>query len=67
MTCEAFTNEFIDAMQGQRMDEFKRRYRAECDVLLVDDIQFLAGSERHRRRSSSTPSTRCTTPAARSC
>src|SRR3954466_5120331 len=44
-TCEAFTNEFIAAIKGNRMDDFKRRYREEYDVLLIDDIQFLAGKE----------------------
>ena len=44
-TCEAFTNEFIAAIKGNRMDDFKRRYREEYDVLLIDDIQFLAGKD----------------------
>jgi chromosomal replication initiator protein len=46
VTCEAFTNEFIAAIKDQRMDAFKRRYREEFDVLLIDDIHFLAGKER---------------------
>src|SRR5688572_15105663 len=45
VSAELFTNEFIEALQHHRMDEFRARYRAECDVLLVDDIQFLAGRE----------------------
>jgi chromosomal replication initiator protein len=44
-TCEAFTNEFIAAIKGNRMDDFKRRYREEYDVLLIDDIHFLAGKD----------------------
>ena len=47
VTCEAFTNEFIDAIKDKSMDAFKRRYREEFDVLLIDDIHFLAGKERH--------------------
>ena len=43
VSAERFTNEFITALQHQRMDEFRRRYREQCDLLLVDDIQFLAG------------------------
>ncbi|MCC6217634.1 MAG: chromosomal replication initiator protein DnaA [Polyangiaceae bacterium] len=45
VSAEHFTNEFIEALQHKRMDEFRARYRQECDVLLVDDIQFLAGRE----------------------
>src|SRR5690349_19358161 len=40
---ERFTNDFISSIQNKRMDEFRRRHRVECDVLLVDDVQFLAG------------------------
>ena len=39
-TAEAFTNEFIGALHGGRIDAFKARYR-DIDVLLVDDVQFL--------------------------
>jgi chromosomal replication initiator protein len=45
VTCEAFTNEFIAAIKARSVDAFKRRYREEFDVLLIDDIQFLAGKE----------------------
>jgi len=45
VSAERFTNEFILALQHRSMDEFRHRYRADCDVLLVDDIQFLAGRE----------------------
>ena len=43
-TCEKFTNEFIIALQNNRTPEFRNRYR-QVDVLLIDDIQFLAGKE----------------------
>ena len=45
VSAELFTNEFIEALQNRRMEEFRARYRSECDVLLLDDIQFLAGRE----------------------
>jgi chromosomal replication initiator protein len=45
VSAERFTNEFIEALQNRCMDEFRHRFRVECDVLLVDDIQFLAGRE----------------------
>jgi chromosomal replication initiator protein len=45
VSAERFTNDFITAIQHHRMDDFRSRYRSSCDVLLVDDIQFLAGRE----------------------
>ncbi len=41
---EKFTNEFIKAIQSGTIDDFKRYYRSP-DLLLIDDIQFLAGKE----------------------
>ena len=46
LTSEAFTNELIQAIRIDRMREFREKYRASCDVLLLDDIHFLAGKER---------------------
>ncbi|MDH2908939.1 MAG: chromosomal replication initiator protein DnaA [Candidatus Eremiobacteraeota bacterium] len=44
VTCEKFTNEFIIALQNNKTPEFRNKYR-QVDVLLIDDIQFLAGKE----------------------
>jgi chromosomal replication initiator protein len=45
LTCEKFTNEFIEAIRKGEIEKFRRRYRS-SDVLLIDDVQFLAGKER---------------------
>ena len=45
LTCEKFTNEFIDSIRRGDLEKFRRRYRS-SDVLLIDDVQFLAGKER---------------------
>lgn len=42
--CETFTNEYIKSVTIGQADTFKNKYRS-VDVLLVDDIQFLAGKE----------------------
>ena len=43
LSAERFVNEFVQALQDQRMHDFRNRYRERCDLLLVDDIHFLAG------------------------
>ncbi|HUH03505.1 MAG TPA: chromosomal replication initiator protein DnaA [Kofleriaceae bacterium] len=42
---ERFMNEYIHAIRTNRMHDFRNRYRKGCDVLLVDDVQFLAGKD----------------------
>jgi chromosomal replication initiator protein len=44
-TSEKFTNEFITSIQQGKIDEFRTRYRR-IDLLLIDDIQFIADKER---------------------
>jgi chromosomal replication initiator protein len=44
-TSEKFTNEFITSIQQGRIDDFRARYR-KIDLLLIDDIQFIADKER---------------------
>ncbi|MGE3548021.1 MAG: chromosomal replication initiator protein DnaA, partial [Kofleriaceae bacterium] len=45
LSSERFMNEYVQAIRTGRMHEFRRNYREGIDVLLVDDVQFLAGKE----------------------
>jgi chromosomal replication initiator protein len=45
LSTEKFTNEFIQALQENALTRFRQRYR-HVDVLLIDDVQFLASKER---------------------
>lgn len=45
LSSESFMNELITALRRDRMEEFKSRFRR-IDVLILDDVQFLAGRER---------------------
>ena len=44
VSTEMFTNEFIHSVRENSTQDFKNKYR-DCDVLLIDDIQFLEGKE----------------------
>lgn len=44
-TCEAFLNEYIEALQNNSLAKFRKKYRT-VDALLIDDIHFLAGKDR---------------------
>ena len=46
LTAEEFTNEMIAAIKSRRMDEFKQKYRNNCDVLLLEEVQFFSGKEK---------------------
>jgi chromosomal replication initiator protein len=45
LTCEKFTNEFIDSVRKGDLERFRKRYRT-AEVMLIDDVQFLGGKER---------------------
>jgi chromosomal replication initiator protein len=45
LSSEQFTNEVINSIRYDRMADFRARYR-NCDVLIIDDIQFISGKER---------------------
>ncbi len=42
VSCEKFTNEMINAIKDKSVSQFRTKYRS-CDVLIVDDVQFLSG------------------------
>ncbi len=45
LSSEQFTNEYVESVREHRMSDFRRKFREECDVLLIDDIQFLGKRE----------------------
>ncbi len=45
LSSESFVNEYIDALQNGKLPQFRKRFR-NVDILLIDDVQFLAGKER---------------------
>ena len=45
VTAESFTNQIVNAIKDFKTEQFRNKYR-NIDVLLIDDIQFLAGKER---------------------
>jgi len=47
MSCETFTNHFVEAIERGALHRFRYRYRY-VDVLVIDDVQFLAARERSR-------------------
>jgi len=42
---ESFTNQFTGAIRNRKMDQFKKRFRDNCDLLVVEDVQFLGGKK----------------------
>jgi chromosomal replication initiator protein len=41
-SAETFTNHFTTAIRSRKMDQFKLRYRQGCDLLVIEDVQFLS-------------------------
>lgn len=44
-SAETFTSDFLACVRSQRMSSFKKRFRDGCDLLIVDDVQFLRGKK----------------------
>jgi chromosomal replication initiator protein len=45
LSAEQWVNSYIQAIRERQFDSFRHRYRNGCDILLIDDIQFLAGKD----------------------
>ncbi len=45
VTAEDFTNEMIFSLKNNKIDQFKTKYRTQCDVLILEDIYFLSGKD----------------------
>lgn len=58
VTSEQFTNDYISAIQHGELQKFRKSYR-QVDVLLIDDIQFLAGKDRSQEEFYHTFNTLC--------
>jgi chromosomal replication initiator protein len=46
MTAEDFTNEMVDSFKNNSIGAFKEKYQKGCDVLLLEDVQYLSGKAR---------------------
>lgn len=46
LSAENFANEMVCALRNGRMSNFKERFRQECDILLLEEVQFLSGKEK---------------------
>lgn len=46
ITAEDFVNEMVFAIKNNRTEEFKKRYRRSCDVLILEEVHFLSGKEK---------------------
>jgi chromosomal replication initiator protein len=46
VTAEDFANDMVKALRGDQMNRFKERYRRECEVLLMEEVQFFSGKDK---------------------
>jgi chromosomal replication initiator protein len=46
VTAEDFTNAMVHALRHGTIEQFKEKYRRQCDVLLLEDVQFFSGKEK---------------------
>nr|MBL0712982.1 ATP-binding protein [Desulfobacterales bacterium] len=53
-TAEDFSNEMVTAFRNDSLEQFKGKYRSQCDVLLLEDVHHLGGKERTQQELSAT-------------
>ena len=46
LTAEDFTNQMVSALRKNRIENFKERFRRECDLLLLEEVHFLCGKDK---------------------
>ena len=46
LTAEDFTNELVYSIKNRCVEDFKRKYRRDCDVLVLEEVHFLSGKEK---------------------
>ena len=46
VTAEQFANEMISSLRNDSIESFKRKYRATCDILLMESVEFFSGKEK---------------------
>ena len=54
VTAEDFSNEMVASFRNDRFDQFKGKYRNQCDVLLLEDVHSLGGKDRTQQELAST-------------
>ena len=65
LSAEQFMYRFVQALRDRKMMDFKQMFRS-VDVLMVDDVQFIAGKDSARKKNSSIRSTRWSIRTSRS-
>ncbi|MDJ0803292.1 MAG: chromosomal replication initiator protein DnaA [Desulfobacterales bacterium] len=53
-TAEDFSNEMVSAFRNDKLEHFKGKYRAQCDVLLLEDVHHLGGKNRTQQELATT-------------
>ena len=54
VTAEDFSNEMVSSFRNDCFDQFKGKYRSQCDVLLLEDVHYLGGKDRTQQELATT-------------